>query len=1447
MMRDNKDCTLSPVACFPANDAIGSLVVAYTDGSCRRNNKQSTTTSPAGWGYVILSTTDTMRTQIAKAKYTNKQMMSIGEEGKHMSKPTAIMLQTSELALITERFGPVILDKGSSYYLGSDVATNNTGELSAIGEFLLYLRDEADDATLSKNIIIRYDSEYAAKTILGMWKPVKNTALIATIKTILREVMQRRRTLLCAGHKTKSRTLFQFVHVKGHSHDIWNDLADKLAKKGANGECSHIDRIQTLVTNNPANNGDEVPIQHSDIDSDTETVLMDEITDNTSYLPETNSVSSPVPAKEVTTRILRSNSNNSKTRPNYVGKANKKGTSPTIKKVYTTAPHVSTIPPPTSTDNNDEAYRMSMLKLDRKLLLDMAPEEFGEFLTGGIASQRTIPYNMVKQCRKVHMQYLEKLKKEPDNVQLWLKDRLLSIIMYCPTNESVMQGVGSKRNKAIRSAMQASVKLLLADDWSQFYVGQYRNKAVRFKTGMITQNQDEYDTMVAQAKFAKHYAKVTLAVKEHELRKAMGCLQSGPDIFKKPDQFMEEKLRSKFPVKQEASTISAAEQTELNNFKTVDRFEFEVSDLMTRSKIVTNKLRAPGISQFRGEHLAQLLEVSKAEQCIKAAEYAELFTWKLERIANGEVPDAICASYSDIHLLAMDKPPDDVRPIGLNDLERKIVSELMIKRHKDEVEILFGKVQLAMKKSGMEGIIHNFRAATDFMQHLDKLFADGKNAFNSSSRDRMLLEVARKFPLMFPFVQKMYAKGSAAWSSGVDQSTIKILIEEGVTQGDVLGVFLYCLTILPFLEGLDEVLNKGNSGKGPSKKGEARTMAYVDDLNAMAKHKAMVRGIKYIIREGPKYGYILNPKKTILLLGRCKTAEDAIKRKQWIITHFGLSDGNVRIHPFNGGENEKYGAKLLGSYIGTDAYIALQLQTVLLPLEEVAQRMISYPDNHCKYSLLVHSYQMKIQHLLRTIAPSLMSSICADFDKLKRKVLVSILLLSVSDEYLLDNFIWESCQLKPSDGGIGMIQSGQISPAAFITSHQAVLDMLPEYAQLALMTEEESNIRFVYEFHSAAAIMNEALTSAGSTELSGKQFLNLQPANNQSTQKYLSDIVYNNNAIVFQKKLLLQDKNTIAWFLSKSDKIAAMWLMSSPNKSELYLNPEEFAVAMRRWLRIPQSHLIPKGMKCNCRNKSLCDSFGDHLTTTCTKDGFVIKTHNNLSSCLVGIIKAAGKRTKLEEHAAFVEADPESLKRPDITVEEVSFPMVGQQQQNTILMDVNVTQPTKKDSKLSLAQATKINRALDISISIKNKKYVELSTLCGLNFLPAVFESTGRMSPDLLRFLSFLSEAAEPEWKINKGIILQYWLKLISCNLQRSLSDSLLRRTAIIKGTFGSHSMSNYLQDSREEIIAIARGHGLPISAVTACNTSSVFAAGIISNSRYRTKRSAECHSFDNI
>jgi hypothetical protein len=59
--------------------------------------------------------------------------------------------------------------------------------------------------------------------------------------------------------------------------------------------------------------------------------------------------------------------------------------------------------------------------------------------------------------------------------------------------------------------------------------------------------------------------------------------------------------------------------------------------------------------------------------------------------------------------------------------------------------------------------------------------------------------------------------------------------------------------------------------------------------------------------------------------------------------------------------------------------------------------------------------------------------------------------------------------------------------------------------------------------------------------------------------------------------------------------------------------------------------------------------------------------------------------------------------------------------------------------------------------------------------------------------------------------------------MHRILYDSLLRQTAIIKGAYGSHMMSNYVHDDRkEEIIALARGHGLLISAVTVSSTSTI-------------------------
>jgi ribonuclease HI len=66
-----------------------------------------------------------------------------------------------------------------------------------------------------------YDSEYAAKSVMGQFNGSKNKELITNCRNLLKE-------LDCT---------VSFKHVKGHSGDVYNDMADKLAKDGAN-KCS---------------------------------------------------------------------------------------------------------------------------------------------------------------------------------------------------------------------------------------------------------------------------------------------------------------------------------------------------------------------------------------------------------------------------------------------------------------------------------------------------------------------------------------------------------------------------------------------------------------------------------------------------------------------------------------------------------------------------------------------------------------------------------------------------------------------------------------------------------------------------------------------------------------------------------------------------------------------------------------------------------------------------------------------------------------------------------------------------------------------------------------------------------------------------------------------------------------------------------------------------------
>ena len=157
-------------------------VSVYTDGSCFGNGKKGKPTQPAGWGVLI------------------------EDDG-----------CTRE-----ELFGPVVIDPESTRFLGADKYSNNTAELCALAEAMLWLgSEEAGDVKAAR---IFYDSKYAADVMCA--KKIAHTS---------RKLVQRAKELY---EETKGVMDISLHYVAGHTGVAGNERADELAKRGCKETCT---------------------------------------------------------------------------------------------------------------------------------------------------------------------------------------------------------------------------------------------------------------------------------------------------------------------------------------------------------------------------------------------------------------------------------------------------------------------------------------------------------------------------------------------------------------------------------------------------------------------------------------------------------------------------------------------------------------------------------------------------------------------------------------------------------------------------------------------------------------------------------------------------------------------------------------------------------------------------------------------------------------------------------------------------------------------------------------------------------------------------------------------------------------------------------------------------------------------------------------------------------
>jgi hypothetical protein len=638
----------------------------------------------------------------------------------------------------------------------------------------------------------------------------------------------------------------------------------------------------------------------------------------------------------------------------------------------------------------------------------------------------------------------------------------------------------------------------------------------------------------------------------------------------------------------------------------------------------------------------------------------------------------------------------------------------------------------------------------------------------------------------------MYGTSSNCWYYGLEDGIKAVKSQEGFTQGDVLATWAYIMTIHPFLQGIKSIL----SGIGFVK-------FFVDDGNIAAPHDVMINVLQYISEVGPKYGYNIKKTKGSYLIGKCG-AEVASQRKQHLVEVLGFNEDIIHIHPDDDPDvesGEKYGMKILGTFVGSDDYVKKGLAKYYdKELTTVAEKLKNVKDLQTKFILLKHCFCPKIIHTLRTVRPDLTFELTEKFEGLKKNIFVSIL-----GEQNIEDIVWEQCGFAVPQGGCGLGNVKEIAHAAFAASlidcYKTMKDEF--HMQEILRDEGVYQGKTVRHLEAFLSMFRKFKNFAPDQILDLDNFLDIRNTKTQTIQGILTDHATKHKILEFKNKL---ENSHLAWVSSLECSEAGRWLLVIPKRANYQFTNAQFSVQLRYrlFMAIPD---IVEGFRCDCSRKVMLDRKGHHLATGCGREGMRHRTHDFLALQICNLCNYGGFYTKREELGCFKESNADDNKKPDISIMN-PLPFQVQQDQRKLVLDVSVTCPLQYNLQGTLTtitrhRANKKGQAAETAFKAKNKKYLESATRNKLGFLPIILESTGRVHPKSLELFKTIASKAEESTRIHSENLMCYLMNNISCTLQRSISTAIIRRMRTINShntqVINSYDMSHAAVNSHDQ------------------------------------------------
>lgn len=526
----------------------------------------------------------------------------------------------------------------------------------------------------------------------------------------------------------------------------------------------------------------------------------------------------------------------------------------------------------------------------------------------------------------------------------------------------------------------------------------------------------------------------------------------------------------------------------------------------------------------------------------------------------------------------------------------------------------------------------------------------------------------------------------------------------------------------------------------------------------------MIEAVKFLLTEGEKYGYKINPRKGAYLMGARSSPEIAYSDKNYICDSLGLY-GNVYVNPKNvqtKEEEDTFGTKVLGSYIGSQEYIRNSLAKEIVKIRATADKLLEVKSHQCRYVLYKNSYSYRLSHLFKVTDPKDIAPIVPELMNIDKMLIASLLEINPSE---ISDEDYALMHMSVENGGIGVMNIITNSLSYYLGT---ILEQHNNSWNKIWQTKQEMLTHpFLHSFLEAAAFMN----------IPTDWLLRLEYYPNLgSIYRQICARASKNQLDAIRNTLKNSEKGN--WHLNICSEECGAWLNAKPSYEKLCLSNQQFSNALRyRYYIKAKDHI--DGSICIC-GKAL-DKQGVHVATCCSHGGQRQQTHNSIVHELNSILHYCGKHTRIEDRYAFSSTDPSCRLTPDITIFNSGF-----SGKSKLHIDVSVATPSF---------GGKIGHAGEMNFRAKSLKYKTISESSGSSFLPFILQSTGHICDDSKSLLKYLSKTASSINRIPIKVLYNYFLKRLSLSLQRGISNSLTQRYAKINAHYPVHEDSSFHED----------------------------------------------------